>query len=156
MAIRYTSSTGRPDVARTYLNGENVALRLESIHKLLCFCVRSNYFVCNGMYFRTNTCPMGSPLSSILAAIFMEVFEDGVLENTKIPIKVWKRFVDDTLVIVKKGEEDSLLEELNAHHECIEFSMDKEKDGSIAFFGYCYPIQPRRIEHQCVSEKHSI
>jgi hypothetical protein len=93
---------------------KRTSLSMESIRKLLYFCIRSNYFVCNGMYFRTSTCPMGSPLSPALAAIFMEVFEDGVLKSTKVQIKTWKRYVDDTLVIVRTGQEGSLLEELNA------------------------------------------
>jgi hypothetical protein len=108
-------------------------LSAASIKELLLFCVNSNFFVCKGVVYRTSTCPMGSPLSPILASIFMEVFEEGMLNAVPIEIRLWKRYVDDTLVIVKRGDEEELLRFLNNVHPAIKFTCEKEVEESIPF-----------------------
>ena len=44
---------------------------------------------------------MGSPLSPIVANIFMKHFEKEALETAPHPPSQWKRFVDDTFVILE-------------------------------------------------------
>lgn len=113
--------------------GERTSLTVDSIAKLLFFCVRSNYFKCNGVFFRTSTCPMGSPLSPALASIFMESFEDSVVEAASPLVLAWKRYVDDTFVVIKEGGEDTFLAKLNGHHNSIKFTCEKEAGKVLAF-----------------------
>ena len=112
---------------------ERTSLTVESISKLLLFCVRSNYFVCNGVYFRTSTCPMGSPLSPALASVFMENLEDKIIRRTNSPVIAWKRYVDDSFAVIKQGEEENVLAELNSYHDSIKFTYEKEKGRELSF-----------------------
>ena len=63
----------------------------------------------------------------------MEEFEDRTLRQATVSVKLWRRYVDDTLAVVKKGEEELLLQELNDSHESIQFTCEKEEDGRICF-----------------------
>ena len=71
-----------------------------TLRELLDLCVNSNFFVCKGTFCRTNSCPMGSPLSPVLVSIFMEEFEVYMLRRSPVEIHLWKRYVDDTLVVL--------------------------------------------------------
>ena len=57
---------------------------------------------------------MGSPLSPVLASIFMEEFEVCMLRRSTVEIHLRKRYVDDTLVVVERGKEEALLGHLNS------------------------------------------
>ena len=65
---------------------------------------------------------MGSPLSPLVANIFMEAFETEALENATMKPTHWFRFVDDTFVIWPNGQEelDKFLTYLNSLHENIQ------------------------------------
>ena len=47
--------------------------------------------------------------------------------------RIWKRYVDDTLCIVRKGEVDKLLDHQNSVRPSIQFIVEVEKDGSLPF-----------------------
>ena len=77
---------------------------------------------------------MGSPVSPIIADIFMEDFEDrafAAYPAADLP-RVWKRFVD-VIAVVKKDRGQPLLQHLNSQHRRIKFTMEEEKDGTLPF-----------------------
>ena len=78
---------------------------------------------------------MGSPLSPVLANIFMEDLETRALETFPWKPKMWRRYVDDVLVIWPHG--DQRLKEfhlhLNGQNLSIQFTLEKESEGRIAF-----------------------
>ncbi|XP_019870071.1 uncharacterized protein LOC109598606 [Aethina tumida] len=78
---------------------------------------------------------MGSLLSSVFANFFMEKFEQKAIETSKHKPSVWYRYVDDTFVIWKHGQEklDQFLKHLNSQHNIIEFTMELEKENQIPF-----------------------
>ena len=77
---------------------------------------------------------MGSPLSPIVANIFMEQFEKEALETAPHPPSLWKRFVDDTFVILEDKYKDEFFQHLNSLNTNIKFTAETLKaDGSIPF-----------------------
>jgi len=56
---------------------------------------------------------MGSPVSPLVANMFMEHFEQKLLNTEDLKPKLWKRYVDDILEVVKKGSVEKLTDFLN-------------------------------------------
>ena len=52
---------------------------------------------------------MGSPISPIVANLFMEDLETKALATSPAPPTLWKRFVDDTFIIIHRAEKDNFL-----------------------------------------------
>ena len=72
---------------------------------------------------------MGSPLSRVLANIFMEHFEQNALANIALVPKLWKRYVDDIFVLWSHGKELNIfLSYLNNIHPSITFNIEHEND----------------------------
>ena len=82
-----------------------------------------------------STVAMGSPLSPIIADIFMVDLEEKAIAGAggDIAPSVWKRYVDDVLSVVKRDKGQLLLDHLNKQHEKIRFTMEEERDGSMPF-----------------------
>ncbi|GJQ64819.1 hypothetical protein Trydic_g6996 [Trypoxylus dichotomus] len=72
---------------------------------------------------------MGSPLSPVVANIFMESFECVALEISELKPKAWFRYVDDS-IIWPHGRDtlDSFFGYLNSQHPDIKFTMEVEKN----------------------------
>ena len=78
---------------------------------------------------------MDSPLSPIIANLYMEAFEDKAINTSPTPPSLWRRFVDDTFVIIKKTHKDSFISHINSIDEKIQFTMeDSKEDGSMPFW----------------------
>ena len=75
---------------------------------------------------------MGSPVSPIVANIYMEMFEDLALQRTQVP-RIWKRYVDDTFCVMEEQNTSVFLDHLNSLRPTILFTMELEKDGSLPF-----------------------
>ena len=61
---------------------QRTSMNTRHIIRLLEFCLRSTYFVFQGQYYeQTEGAAMGSPLSPIIADIYMEHFETSALET---------------------------------------------------------------------------
>ncbi len=73
---------------------------------------------------------MGSPVSPIVANIFMQWFEETALETFPYEISLWKRYVDDTIVILMDALLDDFTAHMNAVHPAIRFTS--EEDGRLA------------------------
>ena len=75
------------------------------------------------------------PLSPVVVNIFMEEFELEALCAAVTRPTLWLRYVDDTFVIWNHGEEqlEDFLSFLNGRNNNIEFTMEKETNGSLPF-----------------------
>ena len=77
---------------------------------------------------------MGSPLSPIVANIFMEHFETKALETAPHPPGLWKRFVDDTFVIIERRFKEEFFQHINSIDKNIQFTAESTReDGTMPF-----------------------
>ena len=114
---------------------QRTTMSIKHITRLLEFCLRSTYFVFKGQYYeQVDGAAMGSPVSPIVVNILMENFEAKALETAPCPPSLWKRFVDDTFVILETEHKDKFFNHINAIEEKIQFTAETTKaDGSIPF-----------------------
>ena len=92
------------------------------------------YFSYGGDFFEQREgAAMGSPVSAVVADLYMEFFEELALRTAPTKPRLWKRYVDDTCCIVKKGTVEELLTHLNSVRPSIRFTVEVEKDGRLPF-----------------------
>ena len=77
---------------------------------------------------------MGSPISPIVANLYMEDLEAKAIQSAQNPPSFWRRFVDDTLTIMKSSQIDNFLQHLNSLDQNIQFTKEEARsDGSMPF-----------------------
>ncbi|XP_011858751.1 PREDICTED: uncharacterized protein LOC105556278 [Vollenhovia emeryi] len=89
-----------------------------------------------GEFFEQTTgAAMGSPISPIIANIFMEHFENEILKKALLKPSTWFRYVDDTFVIWNHGSETlpQILTFINSQHPNIQFTMEIEQNSQVPF-----------------------
>ena len=115
---------------------QRTIMSIKHIISLLEFCLKSTCFVFQGQYYeQVEGAAMGSPLSPIVANIFMEKFETEALETAPHPPSLWKRFVDDTFVILEEQDKDEFFHHISSIDENIKFKAETTKAyGSMPFW----------------------
>ena len=77
---------------------------------------------------------MGSPISLIVANLYMEDFEMRAINTSPQPPLMWKRFVDDTFVVIKAAQKQGFLDHINSIEHHIQFTSEEPRlDGSMPF-----------------------
>ncbi len=117
---------------------QRTLLEVEDIMELTEFIATTTYFSFRGtLYKQKFGTAMGSPVSPLLANLFMEWLEQEAMATAPIECrpKLWKRYVDDILEIVKKNEVENLTNHLNQidKSNSIKFTHEEEKEGTIPF-----------------------
>ena len=110
------------------------SLTSDEIISLLDFTLSNNYFVYNdSIYKQIHGCAMGSPVSPVVANLCMEIIEESAISASATPPKVWKRYVDDSFVIIKKNSVSTFHDTLNSIDPKISFTIETENNGQISF-----------------------
>ena len=109
-------------------------MSISHITNLLEFCLNSTSFVYQGQFYQQlDRAAMGSPLSHIVANIFMEKFEEALATAPHLP-SLWKRYVDDTFVIQEEQYKNEFFQHINSLDENIKFTAETTKvDGFMPF-----------------------
>ena len=95
---------------------ERTNIPIDNLTGMLTFCVETSYL---GMGFDISReeegMAMGSPLSPVLANLYMESFEEIALGPTSLKLSMWVRYVDDTFIL-KPHQDDvqTLLDHVNS------------------------------------------
>ena len=66
---------------------------------------------------------MGSPLGPVIAEISMVELEKSLIPTLVKQMSPWKRYVDDTIAVIKLSSIEHVLSILNSFHQNIEFSI---------------------------------
>ena len=104
---------------------EKTSLSVDNILSLLELCLNSTYFMFRGHFYRQrHGCAMGSPVSPIVADLFMEDFEEYALDFINFAPRTWLRYVDDTFCVIKKDHVTPFREHLNSINPSIKFTRD--------------------------------
>ena len=112
---------------------ERTTLSPDQIIELLSFCLKTTYFQFNDcLYRQVEGAAMGSPVSPIVANLFMEDFEQRALNSSPHPVKIWYRYVDDTICIMDKDHVDDFTHHINSINDAIKFTTEPEVNNSIA------------------------
>ena len=107
-----------------------------TITNLIKRCMASTFFGYDDeLYEQVEGAPMGSPLSPVIADMYMEFFEELAIETSEFKPELWYRYVDDTFVLWKHGMDrlQEFLTHLNSLRDSIEFTMEAESDGKLPF-----------------------
>lgn len=79
---------------------------------------------------------MGSPLSPVIADIYMEhLIEDEAISTVKHQPSTWFQYVDDTFVVWPHGipSLEDFLTHINSLRPTIKFTMETEQNGKLPF-----------------------
>lgn len=63
----------------------------------------------------------------------MEISEDLAKATATVPTKIWKRYVDDSFIIIKKDSATAFHGILNSTDPTISFTIENENNGQTAF-----------------------
>ena len=132
------------DVAKRRLEAEmekedssiraRTGMDVDDILLLLRLCLNTTYFKVNDkLYKQKQGTAMGSPVSVVIANLFMEEVEQKAIQSFSHDVKVWKRYVDDTFVVIRAEHVDAFHEHLNDQFPGVSFTLEKESAGLLSF-----------------------
>ena len=135
LSIDETLCVVRDKLAADLLLEERTCIPIDNLMEMLPFCVETTYFgMGSDIYGQEEEQAMGSPLSPVLANIYMEYFEEMTLGCTSLKPSTWLRYIDDTFILWPHQEDvQILLDHVNSIRPSIQFTMEKEQDSKLPF-----------------------
>ena len=105
-----------------------------NILELLEFCLYNTYFLFQGQFYeQTKGAAIASSVSPVVAKFFMEYFEHRALTSAVNPPRLWKRYVDDTFVILQQSQKEEFLQHINSVDPSIKLTTEEPKDDGSSY-----------------------
>ena len=103
---------------------------IDDFFNLIEKCTNHCYLEYNGVYYQQKSgLPMGSPLSGVLACLYLELLEDGPYKNIIPKNSFYVRYIDDILLICPtRTNIKEIVEKLNQVDVNIQFTLEEEHD----------------------------
>lgn len=127
------------DILNNLIERSDISTKEKSELKNICeICAKQNYFQFENKFFKQRDgLPMGSPISPLLAEIFLANFESLIFTNNNYTKHViyWARYVDDVFCIWNSTHRNlnQFFTFLNSLNEKIQFTMELENNNEINF-----------------------
>ncbi|UYV74919.1 hypothetical protein LAZ67_12001800 [Cordylochernes scorpioides] len=105
----------------------------------------------SSIYRSHNGLPMGNPISSAFANIFMNEIDKQIINSNQFKIILWLRYIDDIFCLTEI-DIDSFIRFLNSLKPFLKFTYEKESNNSLAFLD----IQLKRNQYNietCIYRK---
>ena len=122
-------------------------------------CLKSTYFSFWGdIYEQTNGVATGSPLSPVVANIFMEYFEEMDINTSPLKPKEWRWYVDDTNFVWTHGKDklEESLRHVNNQSKDMKFTMEIEEDNNLPFLDVLFTKEnDGTLAHQVYQKKNA-
>ena len=130
-----TLAVERNKPAAEHLLDERTCIPIDNLMEMLTFCVETSYFgMGSDIYRQEEELAMSSPLSPVLAKIYMKYFEEMALGSTSLKPSIWLRYTDDKFILRPHQEDvQILLDYVNSIRPSIQFTMEKEQDSKLPF-----------------------
>ena len=94
---------------------KRTTMSANNISELLEFCLCNTYFLFQGQFYeQTKGAGIGSPVRPIVSNLYMESFEHRIITSAVNPPRLWKRYVDDTFVILQQSHKEEFLQHINS------------------------------------------
>nr|VZI32476.1 unnamed protein product [Spirometra erinaceieuropaei] len=128
-----------PDLARDVLRKRleenydetNKPLKIDHLLQMFAFC-QQTFFTFNGRtYEQIKGTPMGSPISSLVAELVLQELEKVAFDHYEPAF--WRRFVDDTFVIIERRRLADFQDLLNGIFPDIQFTREVEHAEQLPF-----------------------
>ena len=96
----------------------------QHIKQLQGFYLQNLYYLFKGqLYMQVEGVTKGSPVSSIVANLYIENFESRSLRTTETLLRLWK-YVADTFVMQKIEHKENFLQHINFIDQAIKFTVE--------------------------------
>jgi len=93
---------------------DRTSIQLSHINLAINLCLDNTYFCFrNNFYQQMSGFPMGCPITVMIANLVMEAIETQAVNSFINPPCIWKRFVDDTFVILKCKQVEPFFTHIN-------------------------------------------
>ncbi len=93
---------------------------------------------------------MGSPVSPIIANLYVELFEERALNTAPHPPDLWFRYVDDTFTKIHEYYVEEFTRHINSIDPNIIFTTEPESNGVLPFLDTCVHINDDGSTHVTV------
>ena len=132
----------------TFTNFTNVyKIPAEKFIKLLEFTITNCIFCFNKKFYKQlQGTTMGSPVSPVIANIYMEHFESLAIPSSPTLIKWWFRYVDDVHSATRNGQVNKFQEHFNSIDPNIKFTIELPGTNGLLFLDTLTKPTPNSIE----------